>query len=467
MTPLARTSACLAFAALLSACPGNGPDAGEPDASLPIEDAGPPADPFHDPLATPENPTVDLNNFSEAATCGDCHTQHYSEWRTSMHAYAMVDPVFRALTYVRQQDFGGEQDQFCTQCHTPQGTRGGSIPDMFSFDDLDQRVLDGVSCETCHKAVDVARPYNSGLVIDQFAPMQGPFDDPVASNFHASVKSDLISESVICAACHDVVETSGLNLERPYEEYLESPGFADGRTCQECHMPTYSGVAAIDSPEREVHRHTFVGVDVPLLDGFVTEEEREEIRSEVHELLEGCGEVTLSADPVVGAGTQLDLFVTIDNKIDSHSLPTGSTFIRQMWVEVTATDAMGNVLYQTGDLDDNGDLRDAFSELDPYGDDDLLRLSSSLINQFGSPEIFTWRAAEHISNAISAGYDRVYTLFIPVPEDAVGPIAVDARLRFRSHGPYLLRALGLDEHVEKLEVVDVDADSIEVEVQAP
>lgn len=220
-------------------------------------------------------------------------------------------------------------------------------------------------------------------------------------------------------------------------------------------------------PERELHSHRFIGVDVPLLDGFASEERREAIRGDVHQLLEGCGEVTLQADLLVATGTQLDLFVTIENKIDSHSLPTGSTHVRQVWVEVTATDATGRVLYQTGDLDDNGDLRDAFSALEPYGDNDLLKLSSVLIDEQGSPEIFSWRAAEHITASLSAGYDRVYTLFVPVPEDAASPIAIDARLRFRSHGPYLLRELGLDEHLEKLEVIDIAADSLEVEIVTP
>lgn len=446
-----------ALAACADTCDPVYPDAG------PLPDGGKAGDELVDPLSMPTEPTLSVSNFTPSATCGECHVQHYEEWRTAMHAYATIDPVFRALVKVRQEDYGGAQDKFCLQCHSPIATRGGEIADNFSFDDLSEVALDGVGCETCHKVKEIARPYNSGLVLDEFAPMQGPIEDPQLSGFHASEKSDLLGRSVFCAACHDVIEVSGLNLERPYAEWLESPAALEGKTCQSCHMPTYMGRAVEDGPVRELHRHRFVGVDLPLVDGILTEEEREALKGDIRALLDGCGAIALSAPDKVRAGAQLDLLVTVRNNIDAHNLPTGATFIRQLWVEVTVTDAAGNVLYQTGHLDENGDLRDHFSELDPYGDDDLILLSSGLIDHTGAPEIFPWRATEHISNALSPRYERTFPLFIPTKE-AAGPLRIEARLRFRSHPPYLLRRLGLEDKVERLEIYEIDAASLEVEL---
>ena len=76
--------------------------------------------------------------------------------------------------------------------------------------------------------------------------------------------------------------------------------------------------------------------------------------------------------------------------------------------------------------------------------------------------MFPWRAAEHQSNSLSPLYKRTWTLFVPVPEGATGPIRIESRLRFRTHPPYLLRALGLDEDLDKIEIYDIDAHNIEV-----
>ena len=36
-------------------------------------------------------------DFQPAEACKTCHPQHYEEWRGSMHAYAITDPVFHAM----------------------------------------------------------------------------------------------------------------------------------------------------------------------------------------------------------------------------------------------------------------------------------------------------------------------------------------------------------------------------------
>lgn len=445
--------------ALLAGCPDGTPDGGPPP-----RDAGV-VDDFHDPISMPETPTLDTSPFALSADCAQCHTNHYEEWRGSMHAYAMVDPVFRAIVGVRQADFNGTQDQFCTQCHTPVGTRAGKVVDNFDFDALDPVSLDGVGCATCHKVTEIHRPYNAGQIITPEAPMQGPISDPAANNFHASAVNPIFDESTFCAACHDVVEVSGLNIERPFAEWTESPAAAAGRNCQSCHMPEYDGIAAWNAPPREgLHKHTFTGVDVPMLDGFVSDERKDEIRAEVQALLDGSISLRIDGAAGVVPGDQFDLFITVQNEIDAHNFPTGSTNIRQSWLEVSVTDANGTVLYESGTLDDNGDLKDAFSAISPYGDNDLIKLSSDFIDDFGNPEIFSWRATEHISRSLSPLYERTYTRFVPTEAALVGPLDVTVRARFRSHGPYLLRALGLETYIDDLIVYDIASATRTVEL---
>jgi hypothetical protein len=445
-----RLAAALAVTILGVGCPGDD-DGMPPDAGVVDADSD---ESFHDPLSRPAEPTLSPMDFTRASVCGTCHINHFEQWRSSMHAYAMTDPVFRALVAARREDYP-EQDQFCTQCHTAIGTRGGSIVDGFSFSALPDVVLEGVTCDGCHKVSGMERLFNSGHVYDPDGPMRSTIEDPVASPAHASEYSPLHGTAEFCAGCHDVIEMSGVELERPYEEWLESPAGEAGRPCQSCHMPTYTGRAAPGAPERELHSHRFVGVDVPLTDGFGSPEDVETVRTEVVALLGTAAGLELSVAPEVIAGQQLDLVVTIENRIDAHNLPTGSTFIRQVWLEVVVTDAAGEVIYETGTLDDNGDLRDVFSEIDPFGDDDLIVLGSSLVDADGQPVIFPWRAAEHVLRAIPPLLSRTATLFVPTAPTTTGPLTVATRLRFRTHPPYLLRRLGLPSLVDRIEIYDL------------
>ncbi len=469
------------LALLIALLPGCSPKCG--DSAAP-EDSGQPAeedafrwdtsvppygdtgDGFHDPLSMPAEPTLDVDDFNSAESCATCHPTHYDQWRQSVHSYATVDPLFHALVGLRQDDYDGAQDPFCMQCHTAIGTRGGEVVPGFRFEDLSQVASEGVTCEACHKVSSVERPYNSGHVLDPTGPLRGPLEDPADNNYHASEHSTIFETSEFCAGCHDVVEISGVALERPYEEWLESPAGAAGRTCQSCHMDTWDGQAAVGGPERTgLSDHRFRGVEVPLAEGFIADPaDVAALREKIAELLDQAGSIYLEAPYDAAAGEQLDLLVTLQNDIDGHNLPTGTTFIRQVWVELMATDATGRVLYQTGDLDENGDLRDFWSELDPYGDNDLLTLSSSLLDERGEPTVFTWRASELKSNALSPLYQRTYTLFIPIPEDAVGPITISSRLLFRSNPPWLLRLAGLGDLVDSLVIQEIGEDVLTIDL---
>ncbi len=424
------------------------------DSGAGVPDTGDPPKTWRDPLSTPETPTVALSDFRGAQACAECHPTHVDQWTRSVHAHAMTDPVFRGLVEVRQDAYDGEQDPFCTQCHSTIGTRSGDIEPGFTWGALDPLTLEGVTCESCHRVQAIVRPSNAGHELDPTGPMRGPIADPQPSPFHETEPADWMAGAAFCGTCHDVQEVSGLPLERPYAEWLEAPASDAGTPCQSCHMPSATGPAAEGGPERTLHDHTFVGVDVPV---GLDEEDADALQARVGALLAGSGTVLLTLPEAVAGGQQLDVVVTVRNELDSHNLPTGSTFNRQLWLEVLATDATGRLLYETGTLDANGDLRDHWSALDPYGDDDLITLHSDLIDADGQRTRLTHLAAEHRTRALQPLHERTWTLFVPVPADAVGPIDVTARLRFRTYGPHVFRLL--DQDVPDLVITDIDADA--------
>jgi len=57
----------------------------------------------------------------------------------------------------------------------------------------------------------------------------------------------------------------------------------------------------------------------------------------------------------------IKLKVEVRNATDGHSVPTGFDAERLVFLQVTVTDSDGKVVFQSGDLDPNGDVRDSHS----------------------------------------------------------------------------------------------------------
>ena len=75
--------------------------------------------------------------------------------------------------------------------------------------------------------------------------------------------------------------------------------------------------------------------------------------------------------------------VEFRNGTDGHNVPTGFDAERLVWLHVTVTDAAGTVVFESGDLDPNGDVRDSHSVYVHDGelpaDDQLFSLQSRFL----------------------------------------------------------------------------------------
>src|SRR5262249_42896450 len=120
------------------------------------------------------------------------------------------------------------------------------------------------------------------------------------------------------------------------------------QTCITCHMPRLRATRAAETaaipfeqdreaPHREVHDHSFVGVDYPLDTVAVRDPERA-LREA---LLRSAAKVDLPRSSLALRAGTLSFDVTVTNSGTGHNVPTGFAFARQMWLEVTASDASG------------------------------------------------------------------------------------------------------------------------------
>jgi hypothetical protein len=240
-------------------------------------------------------------------TCVSCHGEYdasvepYFNWKGSMMAQAMRDPLFIACLAIAEQDAPSVGD-LCLRCHTPGGwleghsfnTSGGMVT---------AKDRESVQCAFCHRAVDpVYKPgvspaadedilnalaevplttANGQYVADPSAIRRGPFADAVA--LHPWLESPFHRTGDMCGTCHDVsnpVFVAGSTpgdyvpnafnaahpdgdlrnmfpIERTYSEWentdyaavgVYAPQFAGNKAdgivskCQDCHMKDVSGI---------------------------------------------------------------------------------------------------------------------------------------------------------------------------------------------------------------------------------
>lgn len=393
--------------------------------------------------------------FAPAADCGVCHPDQLAEWETSRHAFSGVDPVMHRMAALA----GTEIAAGCKQCHAPAQQRverlGARATPDFS--------QDGLNCDVCHSMSEAPPVATVQFMrdIDPSGPKYANLDSPVSNPAHASEQRTWYSQSRACASCHQFDLSNGTRLENTFIEWEASVLAGMGVHCQACHMPTYTGQAAKDGPVRgNLHRHRWVGPDYAYTEFRQIDLEAQ--KNDIRELLENSVRVDVEEMPAtVAAGASLDFGIRVTNDRTGHSIPSGVSFAREMWLAITVRDANGAIVYESGRLAANGDLPSA-SE-----DPDLTGFFARMYDAGGAPTPFAW-LADTIDESGMLRYleSRRADYRVAVPDATPGPLTVELALRFRSLPPAVVRTLDLEE-ILPIEVFDMWTTSVLVDVGSP
>jgi nitrate/TMAO reductase-like tetraheme cytochrome c subunit len=424
-------------------------------------------------------------NYTSAKVCGECHTRQFKEWQQSMHAYAATSPVFEAMNSKAFRDSSGEVGTFCTGCHAPVGTALGEGGHT-AVAERSELSKEGVTCSYCHSAVAHDGPIgNNNLANDPEGPLQGPFETD-GSEGHVSESSDFIQSPEFCGSCHDVFSFPALRIEEAFTEYKESPAAAEGVRCQDCHMgpnpgkpderpmgPSAEGDPG-DYPDREQASHFFVGPDYALVPNWPFGEDTEANQNALAQSLIRTEKLLQNAIKIAFVKLRttentLQIEVNLNVLVQGHGFPTGFTSERQAWLQVQVTNADGDSLFKSGDLDPYGDLRDAHSRAVKEGsvekDEALINFQSKNLLRFGeinelhvNETVFPFDADWIEKKNLSPGENRSFIYRINQP---TGPYSVDVSLNYRNLPPYLLRALQLDELVPQLKIFTIDSKRVD------
>ncbi len=377
---------------------------------------------FHQPGTQP----FGSGAFQDNTACTGCHGGYDSavepgfNWKGSMMAQAMRDPLFKAALIVAEQDASSSGD-LCLRCHTPFGWLSGrSTPtDGGQLTALDR---DGVSCDFCHRMVDplyevgvspaadqailaalaeIPSSYSNGQHVDDpELRRRGPFTDPASP--HPFLYSPFHRSSNFCGTCHDVsnpafdrtgpkdyapgpldqavevVDSQSLYpVERTYSEWANSafpagvyaPDFAgtlpDGvvRSCQDCHLRDVVGKGCNDAaaPMRsDLPLHDMTGGNswIPMVLNQVVpgEVDPAALAAGSARAVSLLEKAALLSLAVAAEADSYRVEATITNR-SGHKLPTGYPEGRRMWLNLVAYDAVDQPIYVSGLYDpDTGEL---------------------------------------------------------------------------------------------------------------
>lgn len=356
--------------------------------------------------AGPTVTTFSREKLLDPETCKDCHPRHYREWASSMHAYASEDPVFLAMNRRGQEETKDDDKplgDFCVKCHAPMAVREGATTDGLNLDDVPAK-LKGVTCYFCHNVKDVEGEHNNPLVLANDTTMLGGIANAKRPRAHGVAYSALhdgnTHESAsLCGSCHDIVNHNGVHLERTFAEWKDSvfsaPTPAEGfLSCNQCHMSSYDGVAAVDPEvrvgQRLVHEHLWPSVDVALTP-FPDKE-----------LQLAATECALSTTVLVYSLVVDPTSITVIMESQSgHRTPSGAAQDRRLWAEVIAYDAAGTKIFQSGEIAD--DEVEEKPEGDPDHDPYLWMFRDRIYDADGNETHMFWEAAK--SAAHPDGYE--------------------------------------------------------------
>jgi hypothetical protein len=258
---------------------------------------------------------------------------------------------------------------FCGSCHDVTLLNGFKLEEAFAEYKHSPGSGKGERCQDCHMGNVQGKP-DSGFGYGPAAIVGGvpTRDRKVTDHFFAGPDYSVIHPGIFP---HNV-EASQFKTMREWLQFDWKAGWGTKEFEDKVRPGTVFPEAWKSVDDRYDARKI---IDVQLKRLAVAKEKRLQVLRNGY----GMSEIRLVRNDNGGLKYEID----VKNLTDGHGTPTGFDAERLVFVQTTVTDADGKVLYQSGDRDPNGDVRDRHSMYVHNGelplDDDLFNLQTKFI----------------------------------------------------------------------------------------
>ena len=433
--------------------------------------------------------TIPAEHLMTDAACAKCHAEIAKTHEQSMHRFSSFNnPAYKfsveeAREVVLQRDGTLQASRFCAACHDQVPLFSGQF-DKTDYDtEHNPTAQAGITCMVCHAITQVNGVHGNGdyTIAD---PPRYPFafsESPLLRSINAQLikakpafhKKTLLKPfhrtAEFCSICHKVNLPEEVNQYRwlrgqnHYDSFLQSgvsghrvdsfyyPARAVAR-CSECHMPLIPSDDPAardfnDSGTRSVHNHQFpaanTGItqlldlpdwvmqahqqrlsDVTRLDIFAIKEDGR-IDGELHAPLR-------PSLPELVPGKRYLIEIVIRTTGVGHHLTQGTADSNELWLDVSAT-VDGTLIGRSGSLDAEGAVDPWSYFVNSY----VLDRQGRRIDRRNGQDIFVTL----YNHQIPPGAATVVHYLLQIPEDAQGPVAIEAQLNYRKFDATYLRYL--------------------------
>ena len=412
--------------------------------TIPIQNRAP-EDLFPPP---PGREIADLVQMSEScATNPGCHQQEMVDFKFSNHNLSGGTPYFQKNLAMLAEEAGPENVKLCAGCHYPY---------MMLSGDLDYKrytKINNFSCVYCHQ-IGTVRKHATDRRISYLTVEPNVAHLKMFHNKNGNPRISRWNELLVKMnpAAHGRVFTRPLYFQDEYCQachalQIQTPKFTglQRNTCIRCHMQPRSYLGY----EGKKMNHFFPGATpsiayslghdkiVKLIQAWVRGDISSsspdvnfwKLRRHGAERSERAFWLFMNVEPMTRprAGSDLEFDIITTNTGIDHQFPSAPLDLVEAWLQVTVRDARGEILYSIGKLDDTYRLPEDYPQEHRLGGY-MLDSSDHLLIQNRVWDIKKKVVLRNIMPYESAK-DRIR---FSVPEDARGPLRVQAQWNYRA-----------------------------------
>ncbi|MFT5117365.1 MAG: hypothetical protein ACI9NY_000894 [Kiritimatiellia bacterium] len=449
---------------------------------------------------------VKVEQIAKSAQCGSCHTDIYQQWLSSTHRQAASDPAYVKNINLLEANRGIAATRYCEGCHAPvalltgelsEGGKHGGIPDTPAH-------LEGVGCLGCHGIAEVV--HTNGTASYRFDPKERYLFDSsqtllpqIMRNFlirlnpqphQQAMGSALMEDPKLCASCHEQFMDKSMNdwgwvkMQSEYVNWLASPFSGQNaqsfqtdtqQTCQSCHFPLVAGNDPSADGNGFIHSHRSLGANtvLPMLNGDeaqleatkqflqsakvlvdIEEPHRKDTLQNHQFINQGLRHRDEDNTPFfLYLGEKAQLRITVTNRLVGHSFPAGTTDINQAWLYFTVSDADQQIIYESGNLNEDLSL-----------DENAHTYHSVPVDKSGQHiwkhDLFRMTGNAY-KNVIQSGKSDIKEYTFEVPSWAQEPLTATVILKYRKFNQRYAK-WALDHPRPVLPIVEMARDSLTI-----